>query len=629
MSNSEAMQLLPDGYCLGPYEIQGFLGLGTHAEVYKATHRGLGAVAALKIIHLPAGAHWSREVASSICRLRHPSIVSVQSVEFLGDRVVVATDLVEGKPLRAIIDERGSLGPQEALRIGARVASALEKAHAISIDGLSTLGHFDLSPSEVFLESDGTVRIKGFGLVQAMGLDPVQACGAGSLAYLAPEQFDGRPSPRSDIWAVGVLLFEMMLARRPHPGASREECRESFLARELEIGPDFASLPARIRDIILRCLRFEPGERYASAAELASELAAARSSVDPSKCPKCGADLPPGTETCFECVVDQLRRELSDGSHASRRKAKIVERAKKRSYRRAAIVFPLAAAAACGGYLIWQGLQSPRIGREASAAILRPKPASQTRARTPPSFSGGVPAASEPDSPAARPRLGPAALREWEDILSLEKTPRGGYQDRIVRLVRFSAMYPGTIESDQAREKLKQWENERRAFDAAEEFEGRPGSKICAILAKWQEFLASQTTGLERAHAERRILYWSKQVDGYTGNALLLIRFATGLPLTDTNLFGHGSPDAFFVLREGTKLVYRSRTVSDNSAPRWDEGTRIYIWPGLQLTLEIWDADLIGRKLLVRQTLVPLPVDGPYQISLDGVVIEVEIQRER
>lgn len=625
--NFEAMQLLPDGYFLGPYEIQGFLGLGTHAEVYKATHRRLGSVAALKILRLPAGMQWSQEVASSICRLRHPNIVSVQSVEFLGDRVVLATDFVDGKSLRAIIDDRGSLGLQEALRIGACVASALDKAQAISINGLSALEHFDLSPSEVFLEPDGTVRIKGFGLVQAMGADPVQACGAGSLAYLAPEQFDGLSSPRSDIWAVGVLLYEMMLARRPHSGVSAEESRRSILAQEFEIGPDFTGLPARIRDIILRCLRFDPEERYASAAELASELVAAGSSMDPSKCPRCGADLLPESNTCFDCVVDQLRKKLSDGRHASRRGAQIVERAK-RSCRRTAIVL-LLAAAAFGGYLIWQGWKPAPIGAQSPAAILRPEGPSRTRGDTPRAVSSSVPSGSEQEPSPPRMRLGASALREWEDILALEKARRGSYQDRFVRLVTFAAMYPGTAESDQAKEKLRVWEEERRAFDFAEEFEHRPGSKICAILAEWQEFLASQTTGLERACAEKRIQYWTKQVDGYTGNALLLIRSATGLPHTDMNLFGCGSPDAFFLLREGTKVVYKSRTVSDNSTPRWEEGTRIYTWPGLTMTLEIRDADFIGSKLLVRQTLVPFPVDGPYQISLDGVRIELEIQRER
>ena len=76
-------------------------------------------------------------------------------------------------------------------------------------------------------------------------------------------------------------------------------------------------------------------------------------------------------------------------------------------------------------------------------------------------------------------------------------------------------------------------------------------------------------------------------------------------------------------------MLYRSTTLKDNSSPRWDAPVRVYLWRGMKLTLEIWDEDFIGRDLLVAQALMPLPLDGPYQITNGSILIDLEIQRDR
>ena len=246
-----------------------------------------------------------------------------------------------------------------------------------------------------------------------------------------------------------------------------------------------------------------------------------------------------------------------------------------------------------------------------------------------PATSGSRTAIKGQDPSAGWPPASEQARQEWVNILSLEKETGGSYEERITRFSKFTASNPGTAESRQAQERLKVWEEESRAFRAVDELERKPGTKMCLILTKWRDFLAHQTTGLRRTHARERIRHWEKEVEDYTGYADLTVRSATGLPVADITLFGRGQPDPYFVLLEGDKVLYRSATFNDTPSPEWDVSVRIYLWKGLKLTLEIWDEDFIGRHLLVGQALLPLPLDGPYQITIGGIAVNLEIQRER
>jgi hypothetical protein len=322
-----------------------------------------------------------------------------------------------------------------------------------------------------------------------------------------------------------------------------------------------------------------------------------------------------------------MRKSLSQRPWQSRfnaRKGRIAAR-----FRWFKVLILLAALTlACGVYMLWQNRQPGQITRPEIAKPLRPKPAPQSRAsiaRTAESLQGN---AGQNVLPGPF-RADAAAITEWENVLAREKEPGGSYENRIALFRGFIESYPGTAESSQAQEKLRIWEDESRAFHHAEEFEREPGRKMCAILAQWQEFYEDQTTGLRRAFAWDRIQYWTKQVEDYLGETELTVRSASGLQSADTDLFGQGQPDPYFVLLEGNKVIYRSRTLTNNPSPIWNEKVRIYLWPGLILRLEIWDDDLIGRELLAGRVLVPFPVDGPYQISDGSVLINLEIQRTR
>lgn len=448
------------------------------------------------------------------------------------------------------------------------------------------------------------------------------------MPYMAPEQFSGTPSSLSDQWAAGILLFEMLTGERPYRAGSPEEYRARICEKEMEIVPEFEQIPAPLRNIILRCLQRDPAARYPSTGMLVTALATVGAALGLPKCPACGADLPPGSEACFECMLVALRESYAKERARSGRRAGI-GRTPGRS-RSLKIGIPLAAAAvAFCGYLLWQNWQRNPVQVQDTGE----PPASESA--LPPSepfgreASGNLRAGAVRNPSGGSPRTSPEASREWEDVLAQESSPGGSYEDRIVRFSKFIELYPGTPESVRAEDKLRTWEAEGIAFRGAEEFERSAGSRTCSILSRWQDFESRQTTGFRRAYAQGRIEYWRRRVQDYTGYADLTVRSAVGLPLADNNLFGSGKPDPYFELLEGGSLIYRSRILDETSSPRWNEKARIYIWRGMALNLEIWDDNPLGRDLILHQTLLPLPVDGLYQVRNNNILINLEIQRER
>ncbi len=629
-SDSQIRQHLLEGFHLQPFEIRNLVASGTWGDVYKARHRILDRDVALRIIHASAAGNWVPDTAKTMCRLRHPNIVSVHFADLIDDHVVIAMDYMEGRTLRDFLHKDGKLEVAEALRICSSVALALERAHTFSIEDLpSPLAHLGLRPSKIFLEQDGTVLVSGFGVVQATGSQGSSTGGCGgSPRYMAPEQFTGTPSYQSDQWAVGILLWEMLLGRTPYNADSLQELRSCICKEEIERVPECEQLPPPLRNIILRCLQRNPENRFPNTGMLVSALATVGAALGLPKCPACGADLPPGSEACFECALAALRKSYTDERGRPARRTRH-DRASGGSYSlRVGVLFTAIAAAFCG-FLFWQNWQRNLLQVQEAAGTLPAGPTQQSPEPAVREVSGNFRVGVNRMPPGEGVRASPAATSEWESILTLEASPRGSYEDRIAKFSKFLELYPGTPESIQAEARLGIWEAEARAFRDADEFERRAGSKICSILAKWQDFDSRQTTGFRRAYARERIEHWKRQVQDYIGYADLTIRSATGLQLADTNLFGSGKPDPYFELLEAGRVIYRSSTLDENSSPRWNEKTRIYIWRGLVLSLEIWDDNLIGRDLIVHQTLLPLPVDGPYQVRNGNILINLEIQRER
>jgi len=280
---------LAPGSRLGPYEIVVAIGAGAMGEVYRARDTKLNRDVALKI--LPEAftsdpdrlARFRRE-AQVLASLNHPHIGQIYGFEDSGATHALAMEFVDGEDLAQRI-ARGPLPLDEALPIARQIADALEAAHEQGIV------HRDLKPGNIKVRADGTVKVLDFGL--AKSVEPVVAASGsvsmaptlttpamtqagmilGTAAYMSPEQATGKSvDKRADIWAFGVVLWEMMTGRRPFNG----ETVSHVLASVLKDEPDWMALPAgtpaAVRRLLTRCLDKDRKRRLDSAAAVRLDI---------------------------------------------------------------------------------------------------------------------------------------------------------------------------------------------------------------------------------------------------------------------------------------------------------------------------------------------------------------------
>ena len=282
------------GECIGPYEIVSLLGTGGMGDVYRARDTQLGRDVAIKV--LPAVflgdpervARFQRE-ARVLASLNHPHIGAIYGVEQdAAGRLALVLELVEGPTLAERLREshaRSGLPVAEALAIASQIGRALEAAHDMGIV------HRDLKPSNITLTANGTAKVLDFGVAKVAG--PMDGAsdrlGAaedalsisevhpdvilGTAAYMSPEQARGATvDKRTDIWAFGCVLFEMLCGQRPFDGKSAADTRARILERE----PDWSLLPANtppsIRTLLQRCLRKNPEQRLHDIADVRIEI---------------------------------------------------------------------------------------------------------------------------------------------------------------------------------------------------------------------------------------------------------------------------------------------------------------------------------------------------------------------
>ncbi len=248
---------------LGPYEIVEPIGKGGMGAVYRARDTRLGRDVAIKVSDQKFGERFERE-ARVISSLNHPNICTLFDV---GDNYLVM-ELVEGSTLAERI-KSGAIPLEESLAIARQIADALEAAHEKGIT------HRDLKPGNVMVKEDGTVKVLDFGLAKvasvtpASGSDPelsptisMHATQAGVIlgtaAYMAPEQARGKPvDKRADIWAFGVMLYEMVTGKRLFQG----EDLTDTLASVVKIDPDLSAAPLELRPLLEKCLQKDPRNR--------------------------------------------------------------------------------------------------------------------------------------------------------------------------------------------------------------------------------------------------------------------------------------------------------------------------------------------------------------------------------
>jgi len=292
---------LTSGTRVGPYEIIAPLGRGGMGEVYRARDTKLGRNVALKILPESFAGDSDRLMrfereARTLASLNHPNIAAIYGIEGDGSPAGVGEtspralvmELVEGEDLADRI-ARGAMSLDEVLPIARQIAEALEAAHEHGII------HRDLKPANIKVRDDGTVKVLDFGLAKAMDAnaatsDPRQTTGdakptmtspaltamgliLGTAAYMSPEQARGRAvDARTDIWAFGCVLFEMLAGGRPFDGESVTDILGAIVHKEPEWKLLPASLPESLRHLLARCLAKDQKQRLHSIADVRLQI---------------------------------------------------------------------------------------------------------------------------------------------------------------------------------------------------------------------------------------------------------------------------------------------------------------------------------------------------------------------
>jgi len=271
------------GQVIGPYEIVRRLGAGGMGDIYLAEDTRLGRKVALKA--LPA--HFTKDVervrrfqleAKAASALSHPNIITIYEIGQIDHLHYIAFEFIEGQTLR----QRMTIAPltiAEGLQVGSSVAAALFAAHEAGIV------HRDIKPENVMMRADGVVKVLDFGLAKLTEWRPVvseastlfqteQGIVMGTAPYMSPEQARGLSvDSRTDIWSLGVVLYEMMAGRQPFEGPTNSDVLVAILGREPVPLPRYRpEVPTELEWIIKKALRKDRDERYQTVRELVADL---------------------------------------------------------------------------------------------------------------------------------------------------------------------------------------------------------------------------------------------------------------------------------------------------------------------------------------------------------------------
>lgn len=255
------------------YEIIDRVGSGGMADVYKARDQRLNRFVAIKILK-PEYSNDAKFVskfrgeAQSVAGLSHPNVVNVYDVGEDDDLYYIVMELVEGITLKRFIEKKGRLDVKEAIGIGVQIAQGMQAAHDNSII------HRDIKPQNIIISKEGKVKVTDFGIAKAATSNTITSNAMGSVHYISPEQARGGYSDeKSDIYSLGVTMYEMLSGKVPFEGDSTVTVALAHIQEEAtpldKIDPE---IPHSLSKIVMKCMQKKPDMRYMTASALIADL---------------------------------------------------------------------------------------------------------------------------------------------------------------------------------------------------------------------------------------------------------------------------------------------------------------------------------------------------------------------
>src|SRR5579859_883863 len=256
----------------GRYRLISQQGSGGMAVIYKAQDLALGRTVAVKVLRPsltgdPTFLERFRQEARNVANLAHPNIVTLYDVGQDGNTYYMVMEYIEGKDLKKLIRESAPFSVERALHIAIQICAGIGYAHRAG------LVHADVKPQNVLVTEDDHVKVTDFGIAQALSKTQTQEKQSvvwGSPHYFAPEQASGEPpSPASDVYAIGIVLFEMLTGKLPYSGNDHQELALAHIREQIPHVMEFnPNVPVHLDRIIYKVMSKEPANRYRTADQL-------------------------------------------------------------------------------------------------------------------------------------------------------------------------------------------------------------------------------------------------------------------------------------------------------------------------------------------------------------------------
>jgi serine/threonine-protein kinase len=461
---------------IGKYNIIEKRGEGGFGVLYKALDPMIDRVVALKVLHPQYASDerlsaWFRREAKAMARLSHPNIVTIHNFEIAGDRHFIVMEYVDGGDLDEEIKRGGNLPISDIVSFAIQMTSAFGYAHE------SGVVHRDIKPSNIMIDTGGRVKITDFGIAKILGDSKLTKTGSGvgSLHYMSPEQIEGKPvDTRSDIYSLGITFYQMITGKVPFTDDSDFVVMRAHLDQPpidpLELRSD---VPVELSRIVLRMLEKRPEDRYASMAEVASDLRKLSAAEPVEREPH--LDQHAKTKTSIT-PVDRMPVS-TDVLRPQRRTGRSL-------YWIAAVI--LLTAIAIGGYLLFGGGDERTAEKGDLTAESASKPQDDSSAGSPQllvvdsvslvSEGAGATSASKIDSAERKPE--PTDTKTVAAIPQAE--PKEGLGRLVVEVSPYDYRNPPQVVVDGKRHEMK---------DTPFEIDGiRPGRRLISVHFKGESF---------------------------------------------------------------------------------------------------------------------------------------------